>query len=473
MVFSSILFLFYFLPVTLLLYFIVGKRFKNLVALLASVVFYAWGAPLFIFVIFASIVGDFLFARYIHRSQGLKRKILLAAAISINVGILIYFKYSNFFVENVSDLMVQLGFSQIHWLKVALPIGISFFTFHEMSYIIDVYRGVKPPMKNILNYALYILFFPQLIAGPIIRFNEISDQIEDRSYQYGIDNKLVGFFRFVIGLAKKILIANVLGAEADKIMALGFDDLTTPLAWLGIVAYAFQIYFDFSGYSDMAIGLARMMGFVFPENFNNPYTAQSITDFWRRWHMSLSRWMRDYLYISLGGNKVSKARMYFNLSFVFLISGFWHGAEWNFILWGAFHGFFLIMDRLFLLKVLQKIGKVPSILFTFFLTLIGWVLFRCESIEHIGFYLRRMFSFSFASTDLVFDQRFYFILALAILFSFFGAVKNAEAWQMKVFSTDQKFRNLIALGVFSVLIFIVGAAGTAASGFNPFIYFRF
>lgn len=473
MVFSSILFLFYFLPVTLLLYFIVGKRFKNLVALLASVVFYAWGAPLFIFVIFASIVGDFLFARYIHRSQGLKRKILLAAAISINVGILIYFKYSNFFVENVSDLMVQLGFSQIHWLKVALPIGISFFTFHEMSYIIDVYRGVKPPMKNILNYALYILFFPQLIAGPIIRFNEISDQIEDRSYQYGIDNKLVGFFRFVIGLAKKILIANVLGAEADKIMALGFDDLTTPLAWLGIVAYAFQIYFDFSGYSDMAIGLARMMGFVFPENFNNPYTAQSITDFWRRWHMSLSRWMRDYLYISLGGNKVSKARMYFNLSFVFLISGFWHGAEWNFILWGAFHGFFLIMDRLFLLKVLQKTGKVPSILFTFFLTLIGWVLFRCESIEHIGFYLRRMFSFSFASTDLVFDQRFYFILVLAIMFSFFGAIKNAEAWQMKVFSTDQKFRNLIALGVCSALIFIVGAAGTAASGFNPFIYFRF
>jgi alginate O-acetyltransferase complex protein AlgI len=223
----------------------------------------------------------------------------------------------------------------------------------------------------------------------------------------------------------------------------------------------------------MAIGLARMMGFVFPENFNNPYTAQSITDFWRRWHMSLSRWMRDYLYISLGGNKVSKARMYFNLSFVFLISGFWHGAEWNFILWGAFHGFFLIMDRLFLLKLLQKIGKVPSIIFTFFLTLIGWVLFRCESIEHIGFYLKRMFSFTFASTDLVFDQRFYFILVLAILFSFFGAIKNAEAWQMKVFSTDQKFRNLIALGVFSVLIFIVGAAGTAASGFNPFIYFRF
>ena len=473
MVFSSVLFLFYFLPVTLLLYFIVGKRFKNLVALLASVVFYAWGAPLFIFVIFGSIVADFLFARFIHRSQGTKRKVLLAAAIAINVGILVYFKYSNFFVTNFSHLLVQMGFSQIHWLKVALPIGISFFTFHEMSYIIDVYRGVKPPMKSIMNYALYILFFPQLIAGPIIRFNEISDQIEDRSYQYGIDNKLVGFFRFVIGLSKKILIANVLGAEADKIMGLGMDDLTTPLAWIGIVAYAFQIYFDFSGYSDMAIGLARMMGFVFPENFNNPYIAQSITDFWRRWHMSLSRWMRDYLYVSLGGNKVSKARMYFNLSFVFLISGFWHGAEWNFILWGAYHGFFLIMDRLFLLKVLNKIGNYPSIIFTFFLTLIGWVLFRCESITHIKFYLQRMFDFSFAPTDIVFDFHFKVILVFAVLFSFFGVIRNAEPWQMKVFSTDQKSRNVIILGVLSVLIFIVGAAGTAASGFNPFIYFRF
>jgi alginate O-acetyltransferase complex protein AlgI len=223
----------------------------------------------------------------------------------------------------------------------------------------------------------------------------------------------------------------------------------------------------------MAIGLARMMGFVFPENFNNPYIAQSITDFWRRWHMSLSRWMRDYLYVSLGGNKVSKGRMYFNLSFVFLISGFWHGAEWNFILWGAFHGFFLILDRLFLLKVLQKIGKYPSIIFTFFLTLIGWVLFRCETVAHIKFYLRRMFDFSFGPTDIVFDFHFKVILMFAVLFSFFGVLRNAEQWQMKVFSTEQKNRNIILLGVMSVLIFIAGAAGTAASGFNPFIYFRF
>ncbi|HPS27191.1 MAG TPA: MBOAT family O-acyltransferase [Bacteroidales bacterium] len=473
MVFSSVLFLFFFLPITLLLYYITPKRYKNLVALLASVVFYAWGAPLFIFVIFGSIICDFLFAKYIHKTKGLKKKLLLTAAISLNVGILVYFKYANFFVENVNTLLYSFGFTEIHWVKIALPIGISFFTFHEMSYIIDVYRGVKPPMKNILNYALYILFFPQLIAGPIIRFNEISDQIEDRSYQFTVDNHLLGFFRFVIGLAKKVLIANVLGEEADRIFALGLDDLTTPVAWLGVLAYAFQIYFDFSGYSDMAIGLARMMGFIFPENFNNPYISQSITEFWRRWHMSLSRWMRDYLYISLGGNRVSVPRMYFNLAFVFLISGFWHGAEWNFILWGAFHGLFLILDRLFLLKLLKRIGKFPSILFTFFITLLGWVLFRCESLEQIIHYFTRLFDFSFRPTNLYFDSRFVIILFVGIFFSFFGAFGGVEKWQEHVYASGQKNRNVIFLSLCSILLFVVCSSAVISSGFNPFIYFRF
>ncbi|HOV11138.1 MAG TPA: MBOAT family O-acyltransferase [Bacteroidales bacterium] len=473
MVFSSVLFLFFFLPITLLLYYITRKRYKNLVALLASVVFYAWGAPLFVFVIFGSIICDFIFAKYIHKSQGLKKKLLLSAAITLNVGILVYFKYANFFVDNVNTLLYSFGFTEIHWVKIALPIGISFFTFHEMSYIIDVYRGVKPPMKNILNYALYILFFPQLIAGPIIRFNEISDQIEDRSYQFTVDNHLLGFFRFVIGLAKKVLIANVLGEEADRIFALGFDDLTTPVAWLGVLAYAFQIYFDFSGYSDMAIGLARMMGFIFPENFNNPYISQSITEFWRRWHMSLSRWMRDYLYISLGGNRVSIPRMYFNLIFVFLISGFWHGAEWNFILWGAFHGLFLILDRLFLLKLLKRIGKFPSILFTFFITLLGWVLFRCESLEQIKNFFTRLFDFSFRPTDLYFDSRFVVILFVGIFFSFFGALGGVEKWQEHVYASGQKNRNVIFLSLFSIFLFVICSSAVISSGFNPFIYFRF
>ena len=473
MVFSSILFLFFFLPLTLFLYYVTPKNYKNLVALLASVLFYAWGAPLFVFVILGSIVCDFLFARFIHSSQGLRKRLLLAVAITINIGILIYFKYANFFIANANDMLASFGMKELHWTKIALPIGISFFTFHEMSYLIDVYRGVKPPMKSIWNYALYILFFPQLIAGPIIRFNEISDQIEDRSYQFTLDNQLLGFFRFVIGLAKKILIANILGAEADKIFALGADDLTTPLAWLGIVAYAFQIYFDFSGYSDMAIGLARMMGFIFPENFNNPYISQSITEFWRRWHTSLSRWMRDYLYVSLGGNRVSIPRMYFNLVVVFLISGFWHGAEWNFILWGAFHGLFLILDKLFLLNLLRRIGKYPSILFTFFLTLIGWVLFRCQNVSHIKYFLSSMFNFNFRASDLYLDSRFWVILMFAFLFSFFGALPALSRWQERVYSSKQKSRNVILLSLFGIFLFVVSAAGVASSGFNPFIYFRF
>lgn len=473
MVFSSSLFLVFFLPVFLLVYFLADVKYKNYVALLGSVVFYIWGAPLFIFVILGSIVCDFTFAHYIHRSRGTARKVLLGAAITLNVGILLYFKYANFFVENVNQLLSVFGSGEISWTRVALPIGISFFTFHEMSYIIDVYRGVKPPMKNIGNYALYILFFPQLIAGPIIRFNEISDQIEERSYQYTVDNQLMGFIRFFIGLAKKVLIANVLGAEADRIFALGADDLTTPLAWLGILAYAFQIYFDFSGYSDMAIGLARVMGFIFPENFNNPYISQNITEFWRRWHMSLSRWMRDYLYISLGGNRVSTARMYFNLAFVFLISGFWHGAEWNFIFWGAYHGLFLILDRLFLIKWLKKTGRVFSIAFTFFLTLIGWVLFRGQNVEHIGLFLKRMFVFRTNDMAWGFHNDFWVILALGAFFSFVAATRWGDKWQIAVFEKAYPLKRLAWLGSICILLFIICLGSITSSGFNPFIYFRF
>lgn len=473
MVFSSSIFLFIFLPIFLLLYFLADPKYKNYIALAGSVVFYIWGAPLFIFVIFGSIVCDFLFAKYIHRSTGRKRKLLLIAAITLNVGILLYFKYANFFVDNINSMLGAMGTEQIPWLKIALPIGISFFTFHEMSYIIDVYRGVKKPMTNIGNYALYILFFPQLIAGPIIRFNEISDQIEDRSYQYTVDNQLLGFIRFFIGLAKKILIANVLGAEADRIFDMGGTDLTTPLAWIGILAYAFQIYFDFSGYSDMAIGLARVMGFVFPENFNNPYISQNITEFWRRWHMSLSRWMRDYLYISLGGNKVSVPRMYVNLSLVFLISGFWHGAEWNFIFWGAYHGVLLMADRLFLIKLLKKTGRIFSILFTFFLTLIGWVLFRGENVQHIGLYLKRMFVYTDSPAAWNFHNDFWVMLALGALFSFIAAFRWGNKLQLAVFEQTYSLKRLAVMGSITVVLFIICVGSITSSGFNPFIYFRF
>ncbi len=473
MVFSSSLFLLYFLPVFLIIYYLLPGKIRNYWILLASFLFYTWGAPKYIFIVIFSIVLDFLLAKAIHRHQGRSRKLWLFAALAVNISFLLYFKYANFFVENVNTLLSGLGVGELQWIKVVLPIGISFFTFHEMSYVIDVYRGVKPPFRKISDYAVYILFFPQLIAGPIIRFNEIADQILDRRFQDNIDNRLAGFFRFCIGLAKKVLIANVLGAQADLIFSQSTADLSTPMAWLGILAYTFQIYFDFSGYSDMAIGLARMLGFIFPENFNNPYISQSITEFWRRWHMTLSRWMRDYLYVPLGGNRVKPWRLYLNLWLVFLISGFWHGAAWNFILWGAFHGFFLMLDRLFLLKFLKKTGKIPAILFTFFLTIMGWVLFRIENINEIGTFYAKLFSFDMRFCDIAINTKFWVIFSAGIIFAFWGGIRNAEALQMKLFSPNRPGYMLIFQSMIGIVLLAISVSSITSYGFNPFIYFRF
>jgi alginate O-acetyltransferase complex protein AlgI len=386
---------------------------------------------------------------------------------------LLYFKYANFFVENVNVMLGLLGLETVRWTSVILPIGISFFTFHKLTYCIDVYRGVYHPLKKASDFALYILKFPQLIAGPIVRFNEIAGQIEDRSWNENYNNRLTGFFRFTIGLGKKVLIANVLGEQVDRIFAIEQLSFNTATAWLGIVAYAFQIYFDFSGYSDMALGIGRMIGFSFPENFNNPYISQNISEFWRRWHMTLGRFMRDYLYIPLGGNRLSEARMFFNLWLVFLISGFWHGAAWNFIIWGAFHGFFLIADRLFLLKFYSAIGKVPSILITFIITLIGWVLFRVDSMAMAFDYLNRMFAFNFTNDQLYFENKFYGILIIAVFFSFYGGIGKIEKWQENLYRQGKPLRVIFPMMAVSLLIFIVSLGSITSSGFNPFIYFRF
>jgi alginate O-acetyltransferase complex protein AlgI len=318
------------------------------------------------------------------------------------------------------------------------------------------------------------MLFPQMIAGPIVRFNQIADQIENRQHLETIDNKLLGFFRFGIGLAKKVLIANVMGAEADYAFSLAEGDLTSSIAWLGIIAYTFQIYFDFSGYSDMAIGLGRIMGFKFPENFNNPYISQSITEFWRRWHMTLGSWMRDYLYIPLGGSRVkSKYRMYFNLWFVFLASGLWHGAAWNFVLWGAFHGFFLIMDKLFFLNFSKKIGKYPSIIITFFITIIGWVLFRAESYHQLSYYLQAMFAFN--SIDVQhYDSEFWTILIIAISFAFITLSKFGLKLEQNVFfASSYSIKNNIVMTFVYVVLLALSISSITSSGFNPFIYFRF
>lgn len=474
MVFSSSLFLLYFFPAFLIVYYLLPRKFRNIFALVASIFFYSWGAPDFIFIVLGSIIIDFYIVDILYKSTLRKaRRILLTLSVFLNVGLLLYFKYANFFIDNVNSLIQSLGFSEITWTYIALPIGISFFTFQKLTYSVDVYRNVHKPLKRVWDYALYILMFPQLIAGPIVRFNEIADQIEDRRAFEKPDARLLGFFRFVIGLSKKVLIANVLGEQVDKIFAMNAADISTPAAWIGVIAYSFQIYYDFSGYSDMAIGIGRMIGFRFPENFNNPYISQNITEFWRRWHITLGRWMRDYLYIPLGGNRVPKYRLFFNLWVVFLISGFWHGAAWNFVLWGAFHGFFLIADRIFFINFTRRIGKFPSIILTYFITLIGWVLFRANTLTFAWEYLHRMFAFDFTVKEFFIDREFWALMVVGALFAFIAAFGKIEQWWMKVLTADHNILVLCGMTVLSILFTMICIASITSSGFNPFIYFRF
>ena len=345
MAFSSVIFLTVFFPIVFTLYFLLHDKVRNIFLLMASIVFYMWGAPKFIFAILGTTTLDFYLVKLLYNSKTEKqRKLLLVLSLCLNVGMLFYFKYCNFFIDNANAILHLFTDKQIHWTKIILPIGISFYTFESLTYVVDVYRRVHKPLDNFWQYQLYILLFPKLIAGPIIRYHEISDQITGRLGKEKVDDVLTGFYRFVIGLSKKVLIANTVAKVADEIFSTNIEHISMPYAWLGMLAYTFQIYFDFSGYSDMAIGMGKMLGFKFPENFDNPYNSGSITEFWRRWHITLGKWMKNYLYIPLGGNKVdSKARLFFNLWLVFLLSGFWHGAAWTFIFWGIYHGLFLIL----------------------------------------------------------------------------------------------------------------------------------
>jgi alginate O-acetyltransferase complex protein AlgI len=474
MVFSSIIFLLYFLPVFLVLYFIFPTRWKNEVALAGSCFFYAWGAPEFFFVVLTSLVLDFYLVHLFSNSKGRLRKQLFWAAIILNVLMLLLAKYLNFFVGNINELLNIFGGETFSWKNILLPIGVSFITFQKLSYVIDCYREKVKPLERLRDYMLYILLFPQLIAGPIVRFNEVATQLINRSNQDNIDYKISGLFRFIIGLSKKVLIANVLGGVVEEIFALPVNELNTGVAWIGIIAYSLQIYFDFSGYSDMAIGLAKMMGFRFPENFNFPYISQSITEFWRRWHITLSNWMRDYLYIPLGGNQVSTGRLYINLSAVFLISGFWHGAAWTFIFWGGFHGLFLILDRLFLSDFLKKIGKVPAVILTYIVVLIGWVFFRSETIGEAFQYCWQMFAFDFITPGIFIPNKFYVYLWLGFLIAFSGIFEKIEKTAQNWYENVQT-NSLILVGksFVSVLLFWWCLVEIFGSEFNPFIYFKF
>jgi len=473
MVFSSITFLLYFFPVFLGTYYLSPKKIKNYVVLLFSIFFYAWGGPKFIFILLASVYVNFLLVKKLDKSEKRNTKrLMVGLSVAINIGLLAYFKYANFFIENFNAVLHHFGFQSIEWTNVALPIGISFYTFQTLTYSVDVYRNVHKPLKKVSDYALYIIMFPQLIAGPIVRYNFIADQIVDR--KAGYNDRLAGFYRFTIGLAKKVIIANAMGAKADAILSLDYTGLSSTTAWIGILAYTFQIYFDFSGYSDMAIGIGKMIGFKFPENFNNPYVSKSITEFWRRWHITLGDWMKNYLYIPLGGNRVkTKRRLYFNLWFVFLLSGLWHGAAWNFIIWGAFHGTFLIIERLFLSKWLQKAGNAVSIIYTFFVTVMGWVIFRIEDWKAAMVFYKKLFAFKFEPLQWTDNESFFTILIIAAFFSFFVLLPRGQKIQNSIFFGDYTKNKLLAMFFVSLILFVISISYITTTGFNPFIYFRF
>ena len=475
MVFSSSIFLLYFLPIFLVVYFLVDTKYKNRVALLASLVFYGFGSPKFLVTLLVAIIIDFFIVREIDRSEAPKRrKLFLVFSIILNLGLLAYFKYANFFIDNINALLSAFGGNPIKWTRVILPIGISFFTFQKLSYSVDVYRKTSVPLQSIFDYALFIMLFPQLIAGPIVRYNEIATQITDRRANENIDNKILGFYRFIIGLSKKVLIANILAEYVDKVFAMPATEIGFAASWLGIIAYTFQIYFDFSGYSDMAIGIGRMIGFKFPENFNNPYISQNVSEFWKRWHMTLGNWMMDYLYIPLGGNRKGKKRTYFNLWIVFFLSGLWHGAAWNFVAWGAYHGIFIVFDKMFWIKASKRIGKWPRVIITFVIVAIGWVLFRADNLNYAMQYIGSMFCLHGNAPVAFCDTQFVVLMLVALFFSFFGLTKLGQ--KALDFFFNRKSYNVgqyVGVGLLMIVMFVLSLSFILKGSFNPFIYFRF
>ena len=462
MVFASPIFVFLFLPVVLAVYFLARAPLRNGILLIGSLFFYAWGEPRLLAVMIASICANYAFGLALGRSE--KRSgLVLAAATVFNLGLLGTFKYRDFFVANLN----LLGFD-LELRHLALPLGISFYTFHSLSYLIDIYRKRCEAQKSFFSLALYISFFPQLVAGPIIRYHDIVAQLAGRTVN--LEGFASGVQRFILGLGKKVLIANALGAVADEAFALSTGQLTTGIAWLGVVCYTLQIYYDFSGYSDMAIGLARLFGFDFLENFNFPYFATSVRDFWRRWHISLSNWFRDYLYIPLGGNRVGTARQCANLLAVFFLCGLWHGASWTFVFWGLFHGAFLALERTRFGGWLARCPRPLQRTYTLLVVGIGWVFFRADRFDHALQFLARMAGLGAApsgaySLSMMAGPEIWFILALGILFS----------------RPLPRLSGLLSAGVrkealvnaLLLLIFVLAVIRLIASTYNPFIYFRF
>ncbi|MGB3592018.1 MAG: MBOAT family O-acyltransferase [Nonlabens sp.] len=470
MVFSSAYFIFLFLPVVLAVYFLTPRKYRNLILLISSLWFYTYGEKLLVVVMVFSTIVDFYAAQLIESGR---RKLGLRISIATNLTTLGVFKYFNFGIDNLQAITTQLGFS-IDTLgsipEILLPMGISFYVFQTMSYTIDVYRNQVPANRNFIEFATYVTMFPQLVAGPIVRYVDIKDYITDRSVD--LKNFTLGLERFILGLAKKLILANTFAGVADTIFMHSDDGISTYMAWLGVAAYSIQIYFDFSGYSDMAIGLGRMLGFKIPENFDYPFISRSITEFWRRWHISLSTWFRDYLYIPLGGNRVSKTRMYINLVTVFAVTGLWHGAAWTFILWGLLHGIFILMEKIFLGKFLNRLPNFIGHAYLLFVIFFSWALFRSDDITRAWGYLDKLFIYNpgiDAIQDYIkllhFDRYTLFLGIVAILFSM-----PFYPWLQR--NLKGQFMVLPRYG-FILVLFIICVSYIASGGYNPFIYFRF
>ncbi len=485
MVFSSFVFLLAFLLLVLLIYYVCPGKVRNLVLLIASLLFYAWGEPVYVLIMLFSTVFDYTNGRLIEYFQNKNRpgkaKVVLVIDLVGNLGILGFFKYADFVIGNINSI-TGAGLTLLH---IALPIGISFYTFQTMSYTIDVYRKVVPAQHNIVAFATYVTLFPQLIAGPIVQYKTVASELSDRKVT--LTDFSEGAFRFTIGLAKKVLLANQIGSLWDTISQL--HQMSAATAWLGAIAYSFQIYFDFSGYSDMAIGLGKMFGFHFLENFNFPYMSKTITEFWRRWHISLSSWFREYVYIPLGGNRKGMGRQLFNIMVVWMLTGLWHGANWNFVLWGIYYGILLMLEKLFLLKWLKKAPAWIGHIYSMFLVVIGWTIFAQTDMSQLGRYLKTMFGIgAHGGADADF---FYFLSTNAVLLILLVVCSiDHRFWLRKICKKSVDSENNIeddniyqwcelsrgltyAKPIIMVVLLVVSFAFLVGDSYNPFLYFRF
>lgn len=473
MLFSSLIFLFVFLPLLLIVYYASPKRFRNYILLFFSLIFYAWGGVSYSLVLIASVVINYIFVKQLEKNTIQKKKWLISGLV-FNTLVIVVFKYLDFAIENINTVGAYFitGFPELPLKHIVLPLGISFFTFQQMSLLWDVYRSKEPQRNSFSDIALYISLFPQLIAGPIVRYNDIVSQMKNRTESIALFRS--GIQRFLVGLFKKIILANSCGEMAAIVMDSPIDNISTSIAWLGIVAYSFQIYFDFSGYSDMAIGLGRMFGFSILENFNFPYISQSIQEFWRRWHISLSSWFRDYVYIPLGGNRKGGYATYVNLTVVFLLTGIWHGATWSFVVWGLFHGLFLIIEKIGFAKILKKLPQVVRWAYTILIVMLGWVLFRIEDIHEAVDYIAKLFGAGEANNFHLVSYLNYervIILVMAALFS------STIFEKLRSLLNQYHISNTILYKIgsdFALLgMFVYSVMYINSGSYNPFIYFRF